>query len=347
MVMWMLIATGISWAGDDVVKEKRISRSYKMSKDVKVSLTNQFGKVHVNTWDKPELTVDITITVEKTTDAKAQELIDKIGVIIDDQGKVKSFKTVIQGSVNNKNGEKFEINYVVNMPKNNPLDLENKFGDVYLADISGPLNLKVSYGQLKAGHLTNTNTTTSLEFGGGHITAQEDGTLTVKYSSLTVEKLGNVSLDNQFSDINVNSSGNMVLNSKYGDVKIGKSQNISGKVSFSGFQLANLDESLTLNASYVNALKIEKVDKGFRLISINGNFSSCEIYLPMEINCDTNLTTRFGDVKYNKDKISFNYINVGNTKSEYKGKIGSSTKAPSNLQVNTSYGNIKIIIVER
>lgn len=348
IILFLLSQSSLSGdllAKDSVEKQKKISRSFNIGNQVKVSLQNQFGKVHVNTWDKKTLQVDITIIVEKNSEAKAQELLDRIDVAIDEQSNLISFRTMFEGSINNKGGEHFEINYVVNMPKSNPLELENKFGDVYLADFNGPLNLKVSYGQLKAGTITHKDVSTRLEFGGGQIASQEGGALVVKYSKLNVDKLGNVSLENQFSDIIIGTSGNMELNSKYGDLQIGQSGNLSGKVSFSEFRLARMNESLNLDASYVNQLTIEKVDKGFERIEINGSFCSYKIYLPSGISCNAQLTTKFGDVKYNKEKINFNYINKGNTTSEYRGKIGTGTPT-SDLLIDSSYGTIELIIVD-
>jgi hypothetical protein len=66
--------------GDQSEKKKSYSKSYPVSGNDKISLTNSFGELRINTWDKNEVKVDVTITGKGSTDERAQEIIDRITI---------------------------------------------------------------------------------------------------------------------------------------------------------------------------------------------------------------------------------------------------------------------------
>jgi hypothetical protein len=66
-------------AEDPVVeKKKTYTKSYNVSNSDKISFTNQFGEMKINTWDKNEVKADITIRAEAATDERAQAILYQI-----------------------------------------------------------------------------------------------------------------------------------------------------------------------------------------------------------------------------------------------------------------------------
>ncbi|MGZ5255773.1 MAG: hypothetical protein ACXWCT_15300, partial [Flavitalea sp.] len=61
-------------------KIKSYSKSYALSGSDRVSLSNQFGEMKLNTWDKNEIKVDISITGKSDEEPRAQEILDKISI---------------------------------------------------------------------------------------------------------------------------------------------------------------------------------------------------------------------------------------------------------------------------
>src|ERR1700759_2617768 len=101
--------------GDDIEKKKNISKTYSVSSSDQLDITNSFGEVVINTWDKSEIKVDVEITAEASSEERAQSLIDNIDVKENRSGNTISFKTNVEsndnGSRKNKDGNrKFEIN---------------------------------------------------------------------------------------------------------------------------------------------------------------------------------------------------------------------------------------------
>src|SRR5205085_6605676 len=74
-------------------KTKSYSKSYNLASSDKISLANQFGEMKLNTWDKNEIKVDVTITGKSDIEQRAQEILDHISINDSKTGSTVSFET--------------------------------------------------------------------------------------------------------------------------------------------------------------------------------------------------------------------------------------------------------------
>jgi len=194
----------------EFVKNKAVNKSYNVSSSDKLNIQNSFGEVQVNTWNKNEIKVDVTVEVSANSAALAQKIIDGISVADSKSGGEISFKTSIKGA-NNSKGEKstMKVNYNISMPASNSLHISNEFGATVLPDYKGEVDLSSKFGSLTTGVLSNVKTV-NVEFGKAKIESAANGTVTIKYSSAEIGKLvGNVKLNLEFSSaskINIDNS---------------------------------------------------------------------------------------------------------------------------------------------
>ena len=339
LIIILILYSGIVRA--DSEKRKNINKSYKVSRETTVQLSNSFGRMHVETWDKNEVKVDIEVIVRASTDDRAQDLLDKIKIDIDDSNPESSlsFTTSIN---NNKSGRNtsFEINYDVSMPEANALDLKNSFGDAYISDLSGNADINVQYGNLKAGRLTGT-TDVRLSFGSGfsEIDALEKGDLKVSYSKLGVDNMGVLDVNSSFSTFEVEKAVSLELIAKYGEVDIREIDVLEADVQFSGFELGKVNKSLVLDIDYGGSLEIG-VGKSVELFDIESSFGPVNVKLEPGINASVEAKLSFCDLKYDESRIEFNKIIKEQTSSEYSGKIGSG--AGTTIKIVSKYGNVRI-----
>ncbi|HKP31878.1 MAG TPA: hypothetical protein VJT83_04105, partial [Chitinophagaceae bacterium] len=202
-------------------KTKSYSKTYPLSSGEKVSLTNQFGKMDLQTWDKNEIKVDVVIKGKSDDEKRAQEILDKITI---EDGKGSGgvwFKTKFakdqwndrddddddkKGNSKDKDGRKnhrnegMEINYTVYMPATNPLLAENQFGPMSIPDYRGEAKLSSKFGSLKAGKIMNAKSV-DVEFGHADIAQVNGGKLSIKFSRGSVDKLsGDVDANFEFCD---------------------------------------------------------------------------------------------------------------------------------------------------
>jgi hypothetical protein len=203
----LLLLTTQVFAEDPLVeKKKTYSKSYSVSNSDRISLTNQFGEMQINTWDKNEVKVSVTITAEAQTDEKAQAILDHISI---EDGKSSDgvfFKTKMDKNKDNtqwSKGEKqgFHIDYVVYVPARNPLQAKNEFGPMTIGDYNGEVTLESKFGSLTTGKLNNVKKVV-IEFGKGTIGSISNGSLVIKFSKAAIDNLdGSVNAVFEYCDI--------------------------------------------------------------------------------------------------------------------------------------------------
>jgi hypothetical protein len=244
----LFIATQVKAEDPLVEKKKTYTKSYTVSNNDNITFNNQFGELQLNTWDKNEVKVTVTITAEASTDERAQAILDQISI---DDGKGNDgvfFKTRIdkQKDGNWSRGEKqgYHIDYVVYMPARNPLTARNDFGPMSIGDYNGEVTLESKYGSLTTGKLSNVKRV-AVEYGKGTIGSINNGSLVIKYSKATIgnldgsvnavfeystiAKLGvdnnakEVTVKNRYSrlylQVNNNLSANFDISTSYGDLR--------------------------------------------------------------------------------------------------------------------------------
>jgi hypothetical protein len=237
-----LMTTQTARAGEpDVEKKKTYSKSYTVSNSEKISIYNQFGELKINTWDKNEVKVDVTITAEASTDAKAQDILDRISI---EDGKKDGgvyFKTKFEKE-KDKNwgkGEKqgFHIDYIVYAPARNPLNAHNEFGPMTIGDYNGEVSLQSKFGSLTTGKLTNVKKV-SVEFGKANIGSINNGKIEIKFSKASIENLdGDVDVNFEFCDVAKlkvdNNTSALNINNKFSQLYLDLNTNISASFNIS------------------------------------------------------------------------------------------------------------------
>jgi len=224
-------------------KTKVINRSYTVTAEDKLQIENSFGDVTVNTWDKPQITVDIEIGARASSDEKAQDILDQIEVHEDKADHVISFHTHV-GEIHNHGNSRhddggdnrtFYIDYVVHMPAVNPLDLHNDFGRTEVPDLKGLVNLTSKYGSLTAGNLANVGNI-DVEFGKATLGDITNGKIVLQYDGSThIGTLcGNVRIVSEFSNrIQLNVGGcltDLSVSESYSGIRMVVDKNLSAQI---------------------------------------------------------------------------------------------------------------------
>ena len=67
-------------------KTKEIKKHYTVSPTADLSIDGRYGDIHIETWAKNEVDVQIKIEVTNRSSSKAQQYLDNITIDIDDTG---------------------------------------------------------------------------------------------------------------------------------------------------------------------------------------------------------------------------------------------------------------------
>ncbi len=320
-------------------KTKKINKSFKVNASTKLDLENKFGKVQITTWDKNEIAIEINIIARANSDQKALEILDKINVDISEGSDIIYLKTKTE-SIHSKGGNKsFEINYTVNMPRNNALKVKNNFGDMFLGNFNGKTDIEVKYGGLRAEKLSSNENNIKVGFGSGSVTYIKNGNLNISYSDFNLNSGGNIDLTSSFSDIKLEGIDILDIKNKYGKVEIGSVNSVSGSNSFADFNLKKLATGLDMKVSYCGAFEVRNIGKNFKNININGSFSHFDLDFDdgNAFNFDVNVS--FGNAHIDRSKAQFNISEKKNTSAYYKGKYGRGS-CQGNVNIKSSYGDV-------
>ncbi len=344
---------------------RNVNQSFAINADGTTDITNKYGAVNIETWDRNEVKIDIKITVKAKTEEAAEETFDRISFDFDDRPDYVQAVTNIESQKSNSwiswfsgsnNNSEFTIDYEVKMPISNNLKLANKYGDSDVESIDGSVEAYIKYGKVRMQDIGG-NLNLTLGYGTGNILTAQDATFDVKYSRLTVKKLNDVDLTTKYSKMYIDEARNFKTLSKYDTYEVGVVKDfsciskydkynfesayevdINGK--YSDYTFGEVKRRADILLSY-GGTRINKLKKGFQELRIDGSYANFKIY--PEVGCSYHLsgTASYGSISYPDDMDVIKRIDK-NTSSEVEGYVGSKS-TDTRIKLNIRYGGVKIL----
>jgi len=113
-----------SFATQDIFAQKRFSKTYSASKNVRLQLTNRTGTVTVEGWDKDQIQISAYL------EAPAANIVPQslsgtilINVVKDNQGR----------------NEVGNVNFLIKVPRGSSVDIETRMGNLNVSNVQGTL----------------------------------------------------------------------------------------------------------------------------------------------------------------------------------------------------------------
>jgi hypothetical protein len=338
--------------------KKNISKEFNISANGKVGLTNQYGRIDVKTWDQNKVKIDVTITVVARTEGDAEKIFDRIKIEFANGADLVEALTVFDKQNkdwwNENTKAEFKIDYLVQMPKSCNLDLSNKYGHVYIAEIDGAADIEVNYGDLTMDGVNN-DCKISLGYGNGTIVKTKNADINIKYSHIKINKAAGVKVNSRYSQVYIDEATDVSSASKYDSYRlgnlselknIGKYDNfeirdidmLSADSQFSDFEVENLKSIGSFSMTYGN-LAIKNLRKNFKSLQLNGKYTDFKITPEQGADYVIDIEANFADVKYPGD-LAVTFKEKKNTSHKVKGYVGS--KNAGLIQATLEFGGIVI-----
>ena len=313
-----------------IERKKEIVKEFDVNRSHVFSVTNQYGEVKVNLWDKKTIRVEIKILAHAPTAEIAQSYLDAVSFVENRSGNTISLSTKIQGeafgkSIKNKqnNGERnvAQIDYVIFMPQENSLAVHNSFGNINIPFFKAPLTVNSRYGSFSAKDLQHIDNDIEISFGKGNIEKMNCGKLNAQYSNMELTQGQNINIINKFGNLNIGDIADIGADIQYSNASIGLVRG-NGKInlSFSGKfnvkRLANAGNKMDIHASY----------SGVTLPAESTKFDVTVSYGKFNYPKDTNLTLK-------PDKSS-------DLTKHYKGTVGSGSGTA--ITITSRFVNVHI-----
>lgn len=274
----VLLITFISFGIQAAEKERIVKKNVKVNEGTELVVKNVFGDVKVESYNGSEIDIEVVVWARGSSESKVNKFVDDIDVDIStSRGEVRVESTV--GSNNGKVKE-FKVNVNVRVPINSPLTIKNSFGNVYISEHKGAVNLDVSHGDFELGKVVNSGNEIELQFGDGEIEEYGGGEIELSHSNLKISKAHEIYLESQFSNTKVETvNGDIKASISHGEFDVSdlvtNYRTIDVKATFSTVEL-NLDEKNPFEIEYKGSFSTFKRPKGIEIIEhkeeINSEF---------------------------------------------------------------------------
>ena len=330
--------------------EKEYHKEYSVTSNSQLYLENKYGDIDVRNWDKNQVTIDVVITVKHRDRERADKLLSFLDVEFSQEGdKIKAVTQIdskfskSNWSVSGNESKEFSINYTVNMPTGMDIELRNKYGNSFINELSGLVNVSVKYGSLKINKLLRGNTKPYNEihigYGKAEIAEVNWLKLEIGYSRIEFEASKALMIMSKYSKLNLNDSRSIVAESKYDTYHIGEVNNIVFTGTYGAIKSDKVNKTLQLNMRYTGC-NIDYIPSDFEKIEIENRYGG------IKLGIDSNASYKIeGYAEYAKI-----YIPSGsklsrieeNTKLTINGLVGSDPNTSSVVKINTKYGSVHL-----
>jgi len=329
---------------------KEFHKEYTSGANTTLDISNRYGDVVIQSWDKDQVVIDVKVTVEMPSREKAENLISHIDVQFSEDPNLISAKTVIDDKFNFSgwgiSSKKFSIDYTIKMPVAIALTLANKYGDTDIDELHGLMNIDIKYGNLTAGKLTRGNvkplSKLSLAYGKGTIGETGWLDILVRYSpNLDIRKSQALLLDSRYSKLALGETSSVLGDSKYDNLRIESINNFVLENGYTDVNIGLLTKKLDYNGSY-GSFSVERVPAGFESINVEVRYMG--VRLGIEENASYNLEAKvsYGGLKYNEANFKNQRRVVENNSNEVAGIMGKEESPAARVNVTASYGSVKL-----
>jgi hypothetical protein len=267
---------------------RQVVKSFRAARPVTVDIGNKYGKVQVITWDIDSVKFVIDLRIRSKDGSKLEKLKQTIDfefttgqsylvarTKLGDTG-TDVFKDIVDiaGSYLSANNSVM-INYTVMIPDYAQLKIDNKFGDVFIDDLNGNLNLVLSYGDLTCNRL-NAKSEIRITSGNAEVNAIRDGIVFISYGNLHIRECERLTADTRSSNITIDRSASLKVNSRRDKLFLNDIGSLSGTGYFSQLNGGILREEVNFTGRYGN-ITLDKIKESFTQVNITAEYADVSI----------------------------------------------------------------------
>lgn len=351
IVLALLMLPLAGFAGNDfngrITKQKKINKSFTVSKDALLEIDNSYGNVDISTWNENRIEIEVIIKTNGNDEEAVTERLREIDV--DFSNSNSNVKAVTRfekedsswwsNLFNGNNNVNIEINYRVKAPVTNNVEIENDYGGISIDKLEGNAHISCDYGRLLIGELLGSNNSLSFDYTrNSQIDFMKKGKINADYSEFTLGEAVTLELSADYTDTTIKKVENLNFNCDYGSIKIEKVRNLIGRGDYLGTKLGLVYGSVELGMDY-GSLSIDRIMKSAKKVDISSDYTGIKIGYDNGSPFRFSIDTSYGNIKGidgQEFEVNKRHQEIGE---EY---VAGYFKEDSGAQVsiNSSYGNV-------
>lgn len=335
------------------------NKQFRVRPNAWVDVSGKYGNIHVATREGDQVSVNVKVHVRADDMEDVERMLEKIDVRVEgDENRVSvssSMDDIAQWNsyggdrrggrirITFKDGtkvrlEEFAIDYELTIPRSNNVELNNKYGNIYLGDLRGDANISLKYGNIETESLGG-RTTMILGYGKAEMETIDWGDFEVKYSELDLETAKALRLESKYSNFEIGEADTLLSASKYNDYEFGKVEYIIAEERNSEMNIETLRTFGAFDMRY-GKLEIEELANTFEVLRFEGEYTDCRITLEDGANCSMDVSSKYANISYPRGMDIRQDIKDHSSR-KLVGQYGR-RGAQSRIQVTTSYGDVTI-----
>ncbi len=337
-------------------KSRELTQVYPLSEETTVQIINKYGNVHILPWEKDSIRFEISIRVEAGKQSKLERTFSSIDIEFSESSFYVIAQTVFGNQKNSfwadvtdftnsmlNAGSQAQIDYVVYLPENNEISIENKFGNIYMTDHSGKTLVMLSNGDFRGGSYRELELDHS--FGNVNIETIVSGKLNLAYSELKLDHADELRITSKSSKPSIKSFGSLRINSRRDTYFIEEAGMVNGETSFSYLNLQSLNGDLILNANY-GSLSIDGYGKNFSMMNLLADYTDVSMICRKKPGCMMEVYyDRKTELVYpgTSTGISFEDSETGEGQKLLKSKASGMREDSPRIKISIEGGSVNLI----
>lgn len=332
---------------------KRIVRSFPLKDYTQVEISNKYGIVHINTWDKDSIRIEVQIDVISKNIDKLNRTMENVDIDFINTDYYVNVKTIFVDNSRNllsdftqtffESDATVKINYTVYMPAKTDIEIDNKYGDIYCGNLNGDVKMSLSYGKLRANKFSG-KTSLDLRTAKASINEIKKGSIICYYSELTIESAEILDIDSHDSNIEIEKIEGAKIVSRRDNYNFTRVSSLDIDGSFTDLKIGDIKDKIYATLKY-GGLYIKDIHNSFSTININSKYTDLRFYFNSSaVTYNVDIVHKNSRIIYPKDISNLNekLIDLSDKRYRTVGKVGTQVQTNSNLFITCDFGEIAL-----
>ncbi|MGB0929528.1 MAG: hypothetical protein ACPGVB_02045 [Chitinophagales bacterium] len=304
-------------------RSETVQETVAISNTATVEITNKYGRIQIDTWDKDSLSIEVNITAQARNFDKVERIMNKINIDMNtDSEDFMIFRTEIGNGKRRGGGilsffqdlwddtsdltssllntQNVTVDYRLYMPESVKLTIENKFGDVILPTMKGALRMDIEHGDLRAQEIWNARNVKA-KYGKLDVKNIRQGNLTLSFVDAVIESGGSLQVESRSSNINLEEVESLEVDAHYDEWYIGSAENVNGSQVSTDLRVRNLSNSIDLTSKY-GSVDVAHVEPKVKSVNLYGNYTDYSLSFNPSVSYNFNVTLKDKDSFYFPEK---------------------------------------------
>lgn len=344
----ILAVLPVALSQDDYTKN--LEKSYTASSINLLTVDNKYGDIDVRDWNKDEINIKVNIILHDISKQKADQVFKQVDINFNENSGQLTVETdysddffKMMGRNYHTEDKKFEVNYVINMPASQKVDINNKYGDVFVSRINSASYIGVKYGNLQANQLIadgkDKMATIDIAYAKANIETCQWLKIDCKYSKVNIQTSKALIVLSKYSKLEINDGSSIVCESKYDTYNVGNLANFVTEAEYSNFRMDEVSRKISLETRYTD-VRVTKVPEQFESIDIDNSYGSIRIGIDKDASYYLKGHARYAKITF-PDNQHVNYFQE-NTEMNVNGNIGEKKNNVPEVNVETKYGGVNL-----